>query len=94
MPFGEEDSGYGLMHRCSAMPQQGVEIRRDGELSDAGPPDWVLSVYREAGESDLEENHYLEEVGQILWNTFLVIRHGPFCGEQLSGDSGRSGVVS
>ena len=69
------------------MPRQGVEIRRDGELSDADPPDWVLSIYREATESDLAENHYLEEVGQTIWNTLIGIRHCPYCGRRLPGDS-------
>ena len=71
------------------MPRHGVKIRRDDDLSNGDPPDWVLRIYREATESDLEQNHYLEEVGQILWNTVLAIRHCPFCGEQLSGDSDR-----
>ena len=78
-----------FMHRCSAMPRQGVEVRRDDELSDADTPIWVLSIYREATEVDLEENHYLERVGEILWNTLLAIRHCPFCGERLSGDPDR-----
>jgi len=72
------------MHQCSAIPRQGVEIRRDNE-SDS--PLWVLSIYRKATERDLEQNHYLEQAGEILWNTLLAIRHCPFCGERLSGAS-------
>ena len=87
MTFAGEEHGYGLEHQCPAMPQQGVEIRRCAELGDGDTPAWVLSIYREATEDDLEQNHYLEEVGEILWNTLLAIRHCPFCGEQLPGDS-------
>jgi hypothetical protein len=82
-----EAAGYAWTHQCPAMPRQGVEIRRDDELSDADPPDWVLSIYRQATESDLEQNHYLEEVGETIWNTLIAIRHCPFCGERLSDDS-------
>jgi hypothetical protein len=87
MTFAREEPRYVAIHQCSAMPRQGIEIRQGNELSDADPSDWVLSIYREATEGDLEENHSLEQVGEIIWNTFLVIRHCPFCGERLSGDS-------
>lgn len=87
MTFAKEVPRCGFMHQCPAMPQQGVEIRRDDELTDADTPNWVLSIYREATEGDLEENHHLEQVGGIVWNTLLAIRHCPFCGERLPGDS-------
>ena len=44
---------------------------------------WQLVVAREATEEDLEENHYLEEVGEELWSTVIEINNCPFCGKKL-----------
>lgn len=46
---------------------------------------WRLIIRREATEDDLEENHYLEEEGETLWETSLEITHCPFCGMSLLG---------
>jgi hypothetical protein len=61
-----------------------VTIQRASDLQDDDSLGWVLSIYREATEEDLGENHYLEQVGELIWNTRLVIRHCPFCGEKLA----------
>lgn len=45
---------------------------------------WVLSLYREATDDDLEQNHHLEQVGDLIWNTRVEIRHCPFCGAPLA----------
>ncbi len=44
---------------------------------------WQIVVEREATEKDLEENHYLENVGDPIWSVVVEINHCPYCGEQL-----------
>ena len=73
-------------HQCAEMPAQGVGVHRADEFLD-GPWRWCLVVFREATELDLEENHYLEEVGETLWQTIVGISHCPYCGERLASGS-------
>ncbi len=44
---------------------------------------WNLIIRRESTETDLENNHYLEEAGETIWETILEISHCPYCGEHL-----------
>ena len=44
---------------------------------------WQLVVTREATQSDLEANHYLEEEGEIIWSMAVEINHCPYCGGRL-----------
>jgi hypothetical protein len=44
---------------------------------------WYLSLIREATEDDLEENHYLEEVGEAIWTVTAEILFCPYCGKNL-----------
>lgn len=44
-----------------------------------------LNINRVATEEDLEENHYLEEVGQIIELVSLQIRYCPYCGALVDG---------
>lgn len=43
-----------------------------------------LFVERLATANDLQENHYLEEVGDTLWATAVEIRCCPYCGVELT----------
>ena len=54
----------------------------------SGEKAWTLIIRREATEDYLEENGYLEMVGQTLWETHLEISHCPFCGQGLGEDGG------
>ena len=45
---------------------------------------WNMIIDRTAEETDLEENHYLEEIGDTIWQTVSEIYCCPFCGESLS----------
>ena len=38
---------------------------------------------RLATESDLGENHYLENIGDTIWATAVGISYCPFCGDLL-----------
>ncbi|MBT6457171.1 MAG: hypothetical protein HOK37_16715, partial [Gammaproteobacteria bacterium] len=53
-------------HTCHALPKSGVYLHFDDEV-----PAWTLNIQKEASESDLEENHHLENVGDIIWLTSL-----------------------
>ncbi|MBF0266089.1 MAG: hypothetical protein HQL46_12525 [Gammaproteobacteria bacterium] len=71
-------------HECENLPPQGIYI----ECSDCKAEKkiiWNLYIQREATESDLEENHYLETEGEAIWTTILEITHCPYCGIHLPG---------
>jgi hypothetical protein len=44
-----------------------------------------ISLQFNSTESNLEENHHLENVGDIIWLTSLNVLCCPYCGEQLPG---------
>lgn len=68
------------IHRCETLPSPGIQIT-SGEYPHLTPSwDWVLTVSKEATEADLEENHHLENVGDVIWSTVVGISHCPFCG--------------
>jgi hypothetical protein len=67
-------------HTCNSLPKPGVYLHFDDEV-----PAWTLNIQKEATESDLEENHHLENIGDIIWLTSLNILYCPYCGEQLPG---------
>ncbi len=43
----------------------------------------ILNINQTATEEDLEENHYLEEVGQTIFQVAINIKFCPYCGEDL-----------
>jgi len=79
------------------MPGEGISIYFDPRSTRLrSVPTWRLEIQREATEADLEGNHALEMVGEIIWTTMLEITHCPYCGNrliepefQLPGDFGR-----
>lgn len=69
-------------HNCDKLPKRGIYISTGRErIHDQSS--WVLRVSREATEQDLEENHYLEEVGEEIWSVAVEIAFCPYCGESL-----------
>jgi len=52
---------------------------------------WQVTFSREATEEDLENNHYLEEVGEVMWSLVAEITHCPYCGEKLMGSLSNNG---
>jgi hypothetical protein len=73
-------------HKCKSLPQEYVYIT----TSDPTQSVWTLIIQKEATEDDLEKNPYLENVGDIIWQTQLEITHCPYCGEQLFTESAPS----
>lgn len=47
---------------------------------------WQLVISKEASENDLNENHYIENVGEELWSTVIEINNCPFCGKKLRAE--------
>lgn len=77
------DSVESLIHDCDQMPKSGVSIRSGAAYFEVEDLGWCLFVERLATEDDLQENHYLEEVGDTMWTTAVEIRHCPYCGVEL-----------
>lgn len=71
------------LHECEKLPSSGVEILYSMDNVERNAMTWHLIIRREATEEDLEENNYLEEEGETLWETSLEILHCPFCGKYL-----------
>lgn len=71
-----------MIHECPGLPASGIGIIFDNQF---GHPQmgWRLLIDKEATEDDLEENHYLENVGDSLWSTSVGITHCPYCGIDL-----------
>ena len=44
---------------------------------------WLLNINHVASEQDLQENHYLEEVGQPTEHVAINILFCPYCGEKV-----------
>lgn len=44
---------------------------------------WILNINKVATEQDLEDNHYLEEVGQTIYQVAVAIKFCPYCGLKL-----------
>ncbi|MCL6271084.1 hypothetical protein M3P05_14235 [Sansalvadorimonas sp. 2012CJ34-2] len=78
------------LHTCKFMPPDGVYIEQE-EYED-GKHCWWLVIYREATEEDLENNHYLDMVGDTIWSTTVEVAFCPYCGEWLLPE--KSGVDS
>lgn len=75
------NSGYEL-HECESLPG-GVRIVFSMDHVERKAMVWRMFIRREAKIEDLEDNHYLEEEGETIWETSIEIVFCPFCGEQL-----------
>lgn len=71
------------IHKCNNIPENGIQVVFNSNYSDRDIASWQLHVTREATEDDLDENHYLEEPGEIIWQTIVEITHCPYCGSDL-----------
>jgi hypothetical protein len=65
-------------HQCEPMALAEVWIEK-------GEQGWLLNINKTATEQDLEENHYLEEVGQTIYQVAVNISFCPYCGSKLGG---------
>ena len=68
-------------HLCTFLKEQNcAAIYKDD-------PYWILLLYKEATEDDLESNHYLETVGESIEEIRVPIICCPYCGEKLQSKS-------
>jgi len=68
-------------HICNAQtPGVTIEYSRDCFHEDFT---WQLSIVKEATENDLNENHFIENIGDDVWSTVIEINNCPFCGAKL-----------
>ena len=70
------------VHKCESM--KSVEAWIEGTKDE-----WNLNINHVASEEDLEENHYLEEVGQTVETLSINVRFCPYCGKGLSTSENR-----
>lgn len=75
------------LHECEFLPKAGIQVVFDSGYFERDKNSWRLEIRREATEQDLEENNYLEEVGQEIWETIIEIKHCPYCGIDLYGEA-------
>ena len=77
-------------HACEYLPADGVAILPATEDFEVEEWPWLMLIERCATWEDLEENQYLEEVGETTWRTTVGITHCPFCGQVLCSEVERS----
>jgi NADH pyrophosphatase NudC (nudix superfamily) len=65
-------------HQCSSMTLAEAWIEKNDQA-------WLLNINKTATEQDLEENHYLEEVGQVIYQVAVNVNFCPYCGSKLDG---------
>tara|TARA_R110002167_G_scaffold192345_2_gene394836 strand:- start:14905 stop:15162 length:258 start_codon:yes stop_codon:yes gene_type:complete len=68
------------VHQCEPMTLAEAWIEK-------GDQGWVLNINKVATEQDLEDNHYLEEVGQTIYQIAVGIKFCPYCGSKLDESS-------
>lgn len=74
-------------HSCPGFPK-GVDIH-EAEPGNLGR--WILELSREADEDDLEQNHVLEEIGDLMDVARVEIGYCPYCGAKLADHVGKVG---
>lgn len=77
------DSMQHLIHDCGQIPNSGIAIRCGSAFFENEDLSWCLFIERLATEEDLQENHYLEEIGEQIWTTAVEIKFCPYCGVEL-----------
>ena len=78
------------IHECDFLPAGGISILFSDSIIDSDKAVWSLLIEREATEEELEDNHYLENVGDTIWQTVLEIYNCPFCGQTLSSERAKN----
>lgn len=69
-----------MIHKCSSCSFAEIWFEEDGF-------DVYLNLNRIATEEDLENDHYLEYVGQTIETVKMQVAFCPYCGEKLAGDN-------
>jgi len=64
------------IHECRNMQEAEAWIEKQDDC-------WELYINHAATKADLEESHYLEEVGQTMEMVAISVSHCPYCGTKL-----------
>ena len=80
------------LHQCNQMPD-GIHVQKSINFGNQEST-WQLVVERSATESDLEENHYLEQVGDTIWSVSVEVNFCPYCGATLNNAKSIEGKFS
>ncbi|MEZ8859702.1 hypothetical protein [Vibrio sp. 10N.247.311.51] len=75
------------------MPKSGVNIFCFDELAERENAVWLFCVTYEADEEELESNHKLADIGDIVWQTQIQIQCCPYSGERLPPDLKKRNAV-
>ena len=70
------------LHECNQI-HDGIHVQKSINFGNQESA-WQLVVERNATESDVEENHYLEQVGDTIWSMSVEINFCPYCGATLN----------
>ena len=73
------------VHHCRLDIPKGVTIFVGRDRLDQRVSPWRLQIARLATQEDLEVSNWLENIGDSIWITTVVISHCPYCGEKLEG---------
>ena len=77
----KQEVGY-QNHRCNNLPNLDIEIIYADFNEESGIKQWLLHIFREATEKDLEDGE-ADQIGEILFSSEIAISFCPFCGIQL-----------
>jgi len=80
---GEKMSKVYRYHECDHIPNGIIIVYSNQFGPERDKPVWHLVIQRKATEADLDENYYLEEVGETIWSTEVEITHCPYRGQKL-----------
>lgn len=78
-------------YECAHIPEYVTLVYADTH-SRSGKPKWMLRISRVANEDDLLENHYFEELGDIVWQVSMEVLCCPYCGVRLADVKGLRAV--
>lgn len=76
---------YFVLHECKFTDDKKRQIVFSKDANNGFENAWNLYIRRVANEKDLEENHYFESEGDIVWEATIEIIYCPFCGTKLEG---------
>jgi hypothetical protein len=70
------------VHECE-FQSEGICIEYSDSYFGDGKS-WKMTIMRLAAEDNVQENHYLDDVGDVIWRTVVTVNNCPFCGLKLS----------